>query len=219
MSSIFGGSVGPFPPPHLFDRNMAQTIHLSNQAIYHPEQKRDEILQPFGKKRRRVHFDATACKMSVAETVKDIKEVEERWISQDQLRRIQKKQKHYAAEILDNSPNYCSSILALMETHKCLDEDKKMNLKRHISCVAETDCRGLERHIVTKLNYLRKEHVRITLSLQRQLRERGMWDTDHAQEMIRKRSASISRPLRQLASHLAQADEWEARQGTPYRVV
>ena len=69
------------------------------------------------------------------------------------------------------------------------------------------------------MNHLRKENVRITLSLQAQLREKGMWGTDYAREMIRKRSASISRPLRQLASHLAQLDEWEAKQGTPYKPV
>lgn len=220
MGSMFGGSMDPCSPSRLFDTKMMHAIRLSNQPIYLPERKEADIIQPGSKKRRRVHFDVTKIeKVDLKVCCEDTDEVDERWISQEQLLRMQKRQRYHAALVNAQSPNYSSSIRALMDTHKNLDGGKKVSLKQHISCVSETDCRGLERLVVDKLNHLRKENVRITLSLQTQLREKGMWGTDYAREVIRKRSASISRPLRQLASHLAQLDEWEAKQGTPYKPV
>lgn len=208
-----------YSPSRVLDTKMRHAVRLSRQPIFQTERKENGILQPSGKKRRHVHFDVTKCeKIDAQAHVEEIatEVVDEGWISQEQLFTMQKRQRYDAGHILYKSPNYYSSIRALMDTHKDLDGSKKVSLKRHISCVSEADCRGLERHVVDKLNHLRKENVRITLSLQTQLKERGLWGTDYAREMIRKRSASISRPLRQLASHLAQLDEWEAKQGTPY---
>lgn len=222
MGSMFGGgSMDPCSPSRLFDTKMMHVIRLSNSPICLPERKEAETIQFGGKKRRRVHFDVTKFEKVYSKVVHsdETEEVDERWISHEQLLRMQKRQRYHAAQILAKSPSYTSSIRALMDTHKNLDGGKKVSLKQHISCVSETDCRGLERLVVDKLNHLRKENVRITLSLQAQLREKGMWGTDYAREMIRKRSASISRPLQQLASHLAQLDEWEAKQGTPYKPV
>ncbi len=207
--------------PSLCDARMMHVLCLPNQPIFHSERKEDERVQPCGKKRLRVHFDskkyeAIDVKVHVSEPAR---EQDDKWLSQEELLRMQKRQRYHAAQILAKSPSYSSSIRALMDTHKELEGSKKMSVKRHISCVSENDCRGLERQVVDRLNFLRKENVRITLSLQAQLKEKGLWGTEYASEMIRKRSASISRPLRQLASHLAQLDEWEAKQGTLYKVA
>jgi hypothetical protein len=221
MTSSFGGRMGHYSRS-LFDAKMMHVICLPNQPIFHSERKEDECVQPCGKKRRRVHFDARKyetidVKVHVSEPA--TQDEDNQWLSQEELLRMQKRQRYHAAQILAKSPSYSSSIHALMDTHKELEGSKKMSVKRHISCVSENDCRGLERQVVDRLNFLRKENVRITLSLQAQLKEKGLWGTEYASEMIRKRSASISRPLRQLASHLAQLDEWEAKQGTAYKLA
>jgi len=163
------------------------------------------------KNRKRVRFVEG---QNNAVSSNDSEEMTCKWLTRAQLRQNQFRNKKLAAVLKNSVPEYSESILYLMKSYKDAgknDEARREELRQHITRIIHTDCRGLERHIVPMVTLYRRRSLRCVLTLQQELKEKGLYGTPDGDDLLREKSQCTSLPLRQLAYRLGQTDEWQAK--------
>ena len=160
------------------------------------------------RKRKRVRFNK---RMARTKHFRVHKQVAQRWLSEEALSDIYKRNKSISALHRRSSFEYIHSVSYLMQSCNNFGQARPQDVQQHVARVLQTNVRGLERRIVPSVTQCRKHVKSAVLFMQRQLKQQGLYGTPIGDILLREKSLARSQPSRQLAFQLAQADEVEAR--------
>jgi hypothetical protein len=161
---------------------------------------------------KRVHF----CDVVLEVTIPPVEEEEKSllwWKNSHFDKRRASDQSVINSNSAKKNPNYHDSLVFLMKSYKHGQE--RDELLSHVHVILQADARGLEHRISSRIRSHRHVHVKEVLRLQKKLRGEGaQWlygGSEMIELLLRKKSLKLSRPSRQLAFRLAQADTLELK--------
>lgn len=161
---------------------------------------------------KRVHFSDVVFEVTIPPVEEDQKSL--LWWKNSHFN----KRRASDQSVIDNNsakknPNYHDSLLFLMKSYQ-QGQDRE-ELLSHVHIILQADARGLEHRISSRIRANRHVHVQEVLRLQKTLwrgEEGAMFGSTMMIELLlRKKSLQLSRPSRQLAFRLAQADSLELK--------